>query len=160
MSHTEAMLAYYGDRQVSAQWRDMLRAMADEFDTQLDVHELRALMSRIGERFAQGKPLGACATLDDLELALNRVWTALDWGWTELVDLSEHLAVRHFCAPLDHAFGAKAAVWASAFLEGAYQRWFFDLGAGERLALRQVDPSPVIDVGGVAQPYYEFRLAR
>lgn len=160
MSHTEAILAYYGDRQVSAQWRDVLRALADEFDTQLGVPELRALMARIGERFARGKPLGACETLDDLELALNRVWSSLDWGWTELVDLSEHLAVRHFCAPLEAAFGARAALWASAFLEGAYQRWFFDLGAGERLALRQIDSQPVIEIGGVPHGFYEFRLAR
>ena len=160
MSHTEAILAYYGDRQVSSQWRDLLRAMADEFDTQLGVPELRALMGRIGERFAAGKPLGPCATLDDLELALNRVWSALDWGWVEIVDLSGHLAVRHYCAPLEAAFGAKAAIWASAFLEGAYQRWFLDLGAGERLAVRQVEPSPTLDVGGVGHLFYEFRLAR
>jgi hypothetical protein len=160
MSHTESILAYYGDQHVSTQWRDVLRAMADEFDTQLGVSELRALMSRIGDRFASAKALGDCATLDDLELAINRVWSALDWGWTEIADLSEYLAVRHFCAPLDGAFGTKAAVWASAFLEGAYQRWFFDLGAGDRLALRQIEPQPVIDIGGAAQVFYEFRLAR
>src|SRR5580692_10779037 len=138
MSHIEAMLAYYGDRQVSAQWRDMLRALADEFDTQLGVPELRALMARIGDRFARAKPLGACATIDDVEIALNRVWMPLDWGWAEIADLSDDLRVRHFCAPLEAAFGTNAAVWASAFLEGTYQRWFFELGAGDQLALRQV----------------------
>ncbi|RKP47840.1 cellulose synthase [Pararobbsia silviterrae] len=138
----------------------MLRALADEFDTQLGVPELRALMSRIGARFARAKPLGPCATLDDVELALNRVWAALDWGWAEIADLSEHLSVRHFCAPLEGAFGANGAVWASAFLEGVYQRWFADLGAGDQLALRQVEPPPAIDVGGVAKTYYEFQLAR
>jgi Cellulose synthase subunit D len=159
MAHTQAILAYYGDQQVSPQWRDLLRAMAEEFDGQLAVPELRALMSRIGERFAAAQPLGACATLDEVEAALNALWRAIDWGWIELVDLSEHLAVRHYCAPIAAAFGPTAAVWASAFLEGAYQTWFTALGAGEQLAVRQLEAAGQ-DADSVAMQVYEFRLAR
>lgn len=159
MSHTQAILAYYGEQQVSTQWRDVLHAMAEEFDGQLALPELRALMARIGERFATAKPLGDCATLDELERALNRVWHALDWGWIELVDLTDYLAVRHYCAPIATAFGQGAAVWASAFLEGAYQYWFSALGAGEHLAVRQVEPALQESEGAVMQ-VYEFRLAR
>ena len=159
MVHTQAILAYYGDQQVSPQWRDMLRAMAAEFESQLAVPELRALMSRIGERFAAARPLGECTTLDEVEAALNACWHSIDWGWIELVDLTEHLAVRHYCAPVASAFGAGATVWASAFLEGAYQSWFAALGAGERLAMRQVEPVAQ-DTDPATMQVYEFRLAR
>lgn len=145
-------LNYYAGKQCSIQWRDFLNALADEFAAQFDIERLRALMKRIGERFALARPLEPASTLDDLETAINRVWTSLDWGWARIVDVTDHLGIRHHCVPLDAAFGTGAAAWSSAFLQGVYQQWFSALGIDPALAVRQSDTG----VAGV----YEYRLSR
>ena len=123
------MLSHYTNTHPSHQWRDFLGALAAEFESELDAAQLRALMVRIGLRFAERHPLPACTTLDALSDALNARWQAIDWGFVELVEAADHLRIRHCCAPLA-AFGDGAATWAPGFLEGAYQHWLQALGAG------------------------------
>lgn len=146
--HTATLLDYYTRHQTSAQWRGFLTALADEFDAQLDTAQLRVLMTRIGARFAANYPAANCTTLDDLSVFLNGVWSSLDWGFVRLTEQSAYLSIEHGCAPLA-AFGERAAAWTPAFLEGAYQHWLGELGAGA-LKLQEVDS---------AAPYIcEFRL--
>ena len=91
-------------------------------------------MARIGARFAERYPAGDCTTLDDLASFLNAVWSKLDWGFVRLVERDDYLSIEHACAPL--AVFGEGAAWASAFLEGAYQHWLHELGAGS-LALQE-----------------------
>jgi hypothetical protein len=146
--HTATLLDYYTRHQPSTQWRGFLTALAEEFETQLDTSQLRVLMARIGARFAANYPAGECATLDDLASFLNRIWSELDWGFVRLAEQDEFLSIEHCCAPLA-AFGERAAPWTAAFLEGAYQHWLHELGAGS-LALQQYESS--------SAHAYEFRL--
>jgi hypothetical protein len=148
--HTATLLDYHASHQASKQWRGFLTALAQEFETQLDTAHLRELMARIGVRFADAHPAGACATLDELVAFFNTTWSSLDWGFVNLVEQDEYLAIEHFCAPLA-AFGNTAATWTPAFLEGAYQRWLSELGAAG-LALRQVEASQ--------HRAFEFRLSK
>jgi hypothetical protein len=148
--HTATLLDYYTRQHASVQWRGFLAALAEEFETQLETSQLRQLMSRIGVRFAGTYPASECATLDDLASFLNRIWSALDWGFVQLTELDDYLSIEHYCAPLT-AFGERAAAWASAFLEGAYQHWLREVGAGS-LVLTQVQ--------GGNRHAYEFRLVR
>lgn len=148
--HTATLLDYYTRQQPSVQWRGFLTALAEEFETQLETAQLRQLMARIGVRFAGTYPAGECATLDDLASFLNRIWSALDWGFVQLNELDDYLSIEHFCAPLT-AFGERAAAWASAFLEGAYQHWLRELGAAS-LVLTEVRSS--------THHAYEFRLVK
>jgi hypothetical protein len=146
--HTATLLDYYTRHQTSMQWRGFLTALAEEFETQLEASQLRVLMARIGARFAASYPAADCTTLDDLASFLNSVWSALDWGFVHLTERDDYLSIQHFCAPLA-AFGERATSWASAFLEGAYQHWLRELGAGS-LALHEFES---------ADPYaFEFRL--
>jgi hypothetical protein len=147
---TATLLDYYTSHQASTQWRAFLTALAQEFETQLETAQLRELMARIGVRFADAHPAGACATLDDLASFFNTTWSSLDWGFVNLVEQDDYLAIEHFCAPLA-AFGTAAATWTPAFLEGAYQRWLDELGAGG-LDLRQVETGE--------RHAFEFRLAK
>ena len=55
-------LDYLLDRQISSQWRGVLVALAEEFDTQIGRDELRQLMQRVGRRFAAAHPLPSCGT--------------------------------------------------------------------------------------------------
>ncbi|MEX3975748.1 cellulose biosynthesis protein BcsD [Paraburkholderia caribensis] len=148
--HTATLLDYYTRHQTSVQWRGFLTALAEEFETQIDTSQLRVLMSRIGARFAAKHPAGECTTLDDLAAFLNSIWSGLDWGFVRLVERDDYLSIEHSCAPLA-AFGERAAPWVSAFLEGAYQHWLHELGAGS-LALQEYQ--------GVNAHTCEFRLLK
>lgn len=149
-----AIIEYFTEQQCSRQWKGFLRAFAGEFATQLDEADLRALMRRIGERFAHEAEvdLGNCRTLDDLQLAMGQVWVRLDWGWVELADRGDYLEVRHHCAPLIAAFGPDALRWSPGFLEGAYQAWFSSAHAGNLEVRQSAEP----DLAGSI----EFRLAQ
>ncbi|MDR5735643.1 cellulose biosynthesis protein BcsD [Caballeronia sp. LZ025] len=144
---------YLLDRQISRQWRGLLSSLADEFEAQIGGAELRQLMHRVGNRFADASPLPPCASTADLADALNAVWREADWGFVELSDARDHLRIVHYCAPL-RAFGESALAWTPAFLEGAYQHWLSALGA-EGLAVRQ--HGGIGETGGDAA--IEFRLA-
>jgi len=129
LSNNMAMtLDYLLDRQISSQWRGVLVALAEEFDTQIGRDELRQLMQRVGRRFAAAHPLPPCATTPELGAALNAIWNDLDWGFVEVGDEPDYLRIVHCCPPL-LAFGANALPWSPAFLEGAYQEWLSALGA-------------------------------
>ncbi len=149
-----AIIEYFTEQQCSRQWKGFLRAFAGEFATQLDEADLRALMRRMGARFAQDADidLAACRTLDDLQLAMGRVWVGLDWGWVELADRDQYLEIIHHCAPLLGAFGADAQRWSPGFLEGAYQAWFASVNAGQLEVRQATEP----DLAGSV----EFRLAQ
>ncbi|CAB3751972.1 cellulose biosynthesis protein BcsD [Paraburkholderia humisilvae] len=148
--HTATLLDYYTRHHASTQWRAFLTALAEEFETQLETAQLRELMARIGVRFADAHPAGACATLDDLTSFFNNTWSSLDWGFVNLVEQDDYLAIEHFGAPLG-AFGEAAGTWAPAFLEGAYRHWLQGLGAGA-LALQHVESGD--------RHALEFRLVR
>lgn len=147
-----AHLEYLTDQQCSRQWKGFLRAFAEEFATQLQEDDLRALMRRLGSRFAASMPVGAARSVDELQMAMGRAWIGLDWGWTALTEQDASLEIVHHCAPLQAAFGAAAVRWSPAFLEGAYQEWFAQADAGG-LQVRQVG-------GPDANGSFTFRLGR
>jgi hypothetical protein len=146
-----AIFDYLLDRQISVQWRGLLTSLAEEFEAQIGRAELRQLMHRVGERFADARPLPACHSTTELADALNTLWHEMDWGFVELADEPDHLSIVHYCAPLS-AFGERALAWTPAFLEGAYQHWLGTLGA-QGLALTQT--GVVGENGAIA-----FQLAR
>lgn len=118
------------EQHLSPQWRGLLRALAAEFEAQLDHDELRQLMFRIGERFATEHPLPACESTDDLAAALNARWASIQWGCVELADEGDALRILHYGAPLS-AFGGEALAWTPAFLQGSYQAWLDAMGAAQ-----------------------------
>ncbi|SDG25430.1 cellulose biosynthesis protein BcsD [Paraburkholderia phenazinium] len=122
------ILDYLLQRQISPQWRGLLTALAEEFETQIGQGELRQLMYRVGCRFAAAAPLPPCSSTADLADALNACWQETEWGYVELSDEPEYLRIAHSCAPL-LGFGAAALSWTPAFLEGVYQTWLSALGA-------------------------------
>jgi hypothetical protein len=136
-----SMLAYYEEQQCSKQWRGFLGALADEFEDQLGEQKLRALMGRVGERFAIATTLPACETMDELNLVINDVWRELNWGWVVIEDDADHLVILHACAPLAGAFGREGLAWAPGFLEGVYQHWFSVLGIDPALRIREIPGS-------------------
>ncbi|GAA5235281.1 cellulose biosynthesis protein BcsD [Verticiella sediminum] len=149
----QAIEEYLAQRQGSRQWRFFLSALAEEFATQLREPDLRAMMQRIGTRFASAHPLPAARTIADASQAMSACWDAQGWGWVDLEEHADHLLIRHYCSPLRAAFGQEHLHWTPAFLEGAYQQWFQALGSGSALRVQQ---SSQADGFGCV----EFRLAQ
>jgi hypothetical protein len=139
------------EQHLSVQWRGLLRALAAEFEAQLDRDELRQLMFRVGERFAVEHPLPACESTEDLAVALNARWASIQWGCVELADEGDYLRIIHYGSPLP-AFGDEALGWTPAFLQGSYQAWLDAMGAAQLTVVQ----------AGVPENGYavEFHLAR
>jgi len=135
---TASVIAYFSARQCASQWQVFLLSTALELEDRLPIAERRHFMRSVGRRFGRALPLPDCAKLGDISRAMNEIWTRLDWGWVEISDETDHLRLRHYCAPLEAAFGRPAQDWAPAVLEGVYQQWFEQLGAGSRLQVTQV----------------------
>lgn len=134
----DSIVEYLADKQVSEQWRGFLSALSKTLALTQGMPELRGLMHAVGTQFGADNPLPTCRTLDDLELAMTKVWVEFNWGWASLEEGSESLRIRHACAPLSVAFGDPDLAWSGAFLEGVYQVWLSQLGAGPSLRVRQV----------------------
>ncbi|ARP79415.1 hypothetical protein CAL12_00305 [Bordetella genomosp. 8] len=138
-----AELEYLHGRLCTPQWRDFLRAQAEEFRAHLSTDELRGLMHRIGARFAALYPLPACGSIAELRDAMNAAWKPLDWGLVELADQDDAaLLIEHLCSPLSAAFGPGELDWTPAFLEGVYQGWMSAAGAGDTLQVRLQHADP------------------
>lgn len=143
---------YLLTRQCSRQWKGFLKALATEFSTQIDVPELRALMNRVGVRFGIQTALQPCVSVQEVQQAMNLIWSDMDWGWVEIEERDRALSIMHFCSPISAAFGRDMQDWTTAFLEGVYQQWLLALGASDSLRVRQV--SQIDDFGRI-----EFRLS-
>ncbi|MFZ2988602.1 cellulose biosynthesis protein BcsD [Ideonella sp.] len=133
-----SLLEYLAEKQVAGQWRGFLAALAPVLLARLGLAEVRALMHAAGEQFAAEHSLPACRNLDELELAISKVWVDANWGWVMLEEAEDSLRMRHFCAPLAVAFNDPELAWSGAFLEGAYQVWLSAVGAGPALRVRQL----------------------
>lgn len=132
-----AVYTHLSHRLCAHQWRDFLGALAGELTQDLTPNHLRNVMRRTGERFARQHALGGSGTIGDLQAAINRVWHGQDWGWVDISEADDHLALTHYCAPLQAAFGAAYQGWTNGFLEGAYECWMRDLGADAQLRISQ-----------------------
>ncbi|OZI70848.1 cellulose synthase [Bordetella genomosp. 12] len=116
----------------------MLAAFAHELAQDLTAQRLRALMRRAGEHFADKHVLPQSVSVADMQSVINQVWRPLDWGWVEISEAEDHLALSHSCAPLRAAFGDEHLMWTTGFLEGAYESWMRRLGADAQLRVTQV----------------------
>ncbi len=131
----------------------LLRVLAAELEVQVPGGQLRSLAYMAGRRFGAQRSIGEVRTLVDFETFANQVLGRLDWGWMRIEESTGAVDILHGCAPLQHWFGDGAPTWAPGFFEGMYAEWMRQLGAGERLDVRQiVSSAPVSDV-------MRFRLA-
>ena len=141
MADTNAALEYFAAHQCPEQWKGFLNATAAELASHFGPDDLRRVMHGIGSRFAAEIELPDSNTVPAMEAAMSTVWQKLNWGWVELSEEAGSLHLVHHCSPLLAAFGADALTWTPAFLEGAYQQWFIQLGASDVLRVRQLAPA-------------------
>ncbi|UYB51672.1 hypothetical protein OCJ37_17130 [Xanthomonas sp. AM6] len=140
MSSSEPQ-THFRTQACSRQWRGFLRALAQEFAAELAAEDMALLMARIGRRFAAEHPLGACATLEELQAAANRVWERAEWGYVRFEEQADRVDLHHVGSPLQIALAGETA-GADGFLEGVYHAWFEQAGMLAGLGIRAV---PVAD---------------
>lgn len=133
-------LSYLMSRPEQSRWAGLLRALAEQFASQMSPAEIRDFFVALGRRWARATPLSLAAggTLKDFEHAANVVLAGGDWGWVRVLDLGNSIEFQHACAPLRSAFGTQAMPWSAGLLEGLYAEWLQALGADAGLVLRQL----------------------
>ncbi len=134
----QGSLSYFMSRPVEVRWAGLLSALAEELSAQMPAAEIRAFFAVLGRRWARTMPLPAGGGLKEMEQSMNASLSACGWGWVRVRDLGNAVEFQHSCAPLRTAFGAAAMEWAPGLIEGLYEEWLREQGAGRGLTLKQV----------------------
>jgi hypothetical protein len=116
--------------------------LSDELQEQLTPPEYRALLVRLGVRFAQLFELPACNSLKDIEIAVNKYWSEFQWGFAVFSDVGRQLQIAHHACPLPAALQIDGD-FAGGFLEGAYGAWLQAAGSPAELSLKQLPAAGV-----------------
>lgn len=135
--------AYLQQLQCSRQWRGFLAALGAEFASALPQQDLFMLMARVGMRFASAHPLAPSQTVEGLQAAMNQIWTAFDWGVVGLRQTQAGMEIWHRFSPLTAAFGEERGLWATGFLQGAYQQWL-EAAGGTGLRVDVMAPADLL----------------
>lgn len=110
-------------------------------------------MYSAGRRFASERALVDVRTLADFEAHAQAVLSEQNWGWVEVRESQGAVDFVHGCLPIRVWFGEDAMQWAPGFFEGVHAEWMRQLGAGDRLDVREVIEE------GQMQELFVFRLA-
>ncbi|NGY03748.1 cellulose biosynthesis protein BcsD [Solimonas terrae] len=117
----------------------MLRALGGELAGQVPAPQLRALLYRTGRALAREHSASSIKTLAEFEGFAGRMLASLDLGWMQIEEVSGAVDFLHGAAPLTAWFGTAAAEWSAGLLEGLYAEWMMQLGADERLDVREIE---------------------
>lgn len=138
-SSMDESIAYWRDRSRPQGAEFVLRHLMLELLRHVGPEQARALSYATGVRMAAEHPLKGIDKLGEMETAVQRFLAARDWGWVRMEEREDAVDFVHGCAPLRAWFGDAGLSWAAALFEGFYAEWLRQLGAGERLELRQIE---------------------
>lgn len=116
----------------------VLKSMTDELLGQVGSEQLRALCFAVGSRLGETSPVSKIDKLSELEKWAQQWLAERDWGWLAIEYHDDAVDLIHGDAPLEAWFGDGALAWSAALFEGLYGTWIRQLGADERLQLRQI----------------------
>lgn len=117
----------------------VLRALGAELTDQVPAPQLRALLYRVGRTLAREHSASSLKTLAEFEGFAGNVLARLDLGWMQVEEVSGAVDFVHGAAPLATWFGEAASDWSAGLLEGLYAEWMLQLGADERLDVREIE---------------------
>lgn len=116
----------------------VLKAVALELHGHVGEEQLRSLFHAAGVRLGETYPIEKIERLGELE-QLAREWLAVnDWGWLKIEHHDDAVDFIHGDSPLEAWFGKAGLAWSSSLFEGLYATWIRQLGADDRLQLRQI----------------------
>jgi hypothetical protein len=131
------LLRHLALERISSQWAGFLGVLSEELQAQLSEGEYRALLVRLGGRFAQTYELPACGSLSDIEAAANKVWSQCQWGFVVFSEVGRQLQIAHHACPLPAALQVDSDL-AAGFMEGVYATWLLAAGSPDELQLSQL----------------------
>ncbi|BCQ37524.1 hypothetical protein ERHA54_01270 [Erwinia rhapontici] len=76
----ERTLQYYRQQQYQPGWFDLLSVMINGMLNNAGERESQAFLRQMGDNLAHRYPLGAIATVADLEAQINQVLARFNWG--------------------------------------------------------------------------------
>ena len=135
----EQSAAYARDRARTGGAELVLRQVMSEMLRHAGPEQMRALSYAVGTRIAAENALVKVEKLSEMEEAARRFLGSRDWGWMRIEEREDSVDFVHGNAPLRAWFGEAGLAWSPALFEGFYAEWVRQLGAGERLELRQVE---------------------
>lgn len=135
---SDELISYFRGQQVPLQWYGVLRAMACVWPGEIGPADLRRMMFRVGQQFAQDTQsmFEGSQSLASLQDALNDFWTRVNWGCVQLSETEGAITIAHRWAPLAEAFGDESLDWSVGLLEGYYQSVFGLLGADPSMGIQ------------------------
>jgi len=128
MDDVQANLSYFAEHSCSEQWRVFVSEMVGEFYDQVDRELAASFLTRVGTRMAQSMPLPECASLEDVETAINAILARIRWGWIRLEEAGRHIKVTHGAYPVVPMYQSAPEAWLVPFLEGVFTEWLNSLG--------------------------------
>ncbi len=117
----------------------VLSALGGELAQQVPAPQLRALLYAAGRRLARLHSVGTLKTLGEFSLFAQKRLSELDLGWVRIEETAGAVDFVHGCAPLLNWFGPASEEWAPGLLEGLYAEWMAQLGADDRLDVREIE---------------------
>ncbi len=134
----EAEQFYQTHRPRTSTLLPILKLMTDELLGLVGDEQLRALCFAVGSRLGETSPVSKIEKLSELEKWARQWLAERDWGWLAIEYHDDAVDLIHGDAPLESWFGDGALAWSAALFEGLYATWIRQLGADERLQLRQI----------------------
>jgi len=119
----ERTLQYYRQQQYQPGWFDLLSVMINGMLNNAGERESQAFLRQMGDNLAHRYPLGAIATVADLEAQINQVLARFNWGFVDRKPSETAIVIDHLALP------------PGAVLLGLDARWLRGQGGRDNVAL-------------------------
>jgi len=133
----ERTLQYYRQQQYQPGWFDLLSVMNNGMLNNAGERESQAFLRRMGDNLAHRYPLGAIATVADLEAQINQVLARFNWGFVDRKPSETAIVIDHLALPPgDEVMPDRQwRLVLGAVLLGLDARWLRGQGGRDNVAL-------------------------
>jgi hypothetical protein len=133
----ERTLQYYRQQQYQPGWFDLLSVMINGMLNNAGERESQAFLRQMGDNLASRYPLGAIATVADLETQINQVLGRFNWGFVDLQPSETAIVIDHLALPPGDGVmpDRQWRLALGAVLMGLYARWLRVQGGSDTVAL-------------------------
>lgn len=133
----ERTLQYYRQQQYQPGWFDLLSVMINGMLNNAGERESQAFLRQMGDNLAHRYPLGAIATVADLEAQINQVLARFNWGFVDLQPSDTAIVIDHLALPPGDGVmpDRQWRLALGAVLLGLYARWLRGQGGGDNVSL-------------------------
>lgn len=133
-SVSDLILTAAANRSCDRQWRPFIEALATALPAAVGDETSLAILDRIGRDIARSRPLPPCASLAELQSAVNKGMEVLDWGQAHLREEGRHLEIVVIGYPHLQTVDGQAVF--AATLEAVLDEWLTSQASRRDLGVR------------------------